>query len=107
MTVGELLGRMSATEFAEWLAYDRTDPIGSWRNDYMAAVVATTIANFSGRAKRPLKPEAFLPQYGPKKAQSAMDMLGRLKLAARLGDEASRLRTERSVKVAAKKAKKT
>lgn len=104
MSVAEAQQRISAHEFAEWRAYDLRDPIGPERADLMAAVVATTVANFSGRAKRSLRPKDFLPQFGPKPRQSPGDMMNRLKLAARLGAEAQRLRAERQAKVAERKA---
>lgn len=107
MTVDEMLGRMSAREFAEWRAFDLRNPIGPERQDLMAAIVATTVANFSGRAKRQTKPKDFLPTYGVKKRQSPGDIMNRLKMAARLGAEAKRLRDERAAKAAQKKAKKT
>ena len=43
-TVGELERTMTAREFAEWQAYDRLDPIGGYRGDIQAAVVACAMA---------------------------------------------------------------
>jgi hypothetical protein len=36
---------MSSHEFAEWLAFDRLDPIGAERADLRSAIVASVIAN--------------------------------------------------------------
>lgn len=35
---------MDSAEFAEWLAYDRLEPIGDRRGDFQAALIARTIA---------------------------------------------------------------
>ena len=43
-TVGELEQTMSASEFAEWQAYDRLDPIGAYRGDFQSAVIARAMA---------------------------------------------------------------
>ena len=43
-TVGELERTLTAREFAEWQAYDRLDPIGGYRGDLRAALIATAMA---------------------------------------------------------------
>lgn len=43
-TVAELSETLSITEFNEWLAYDRVDPIGGYRGDLQAAVIARSMA---------------------------------------------------------------
>jgi len=53
-TVAEAQSRISSREFAEWLAYDRLEPIGAVRDDWNAALVAQTVAGiFAGRGHRP------------------------------------------------------
>ena len=37
MTVGELSAKLSASELYEWMAYDRFDPIGGYRQDIQTA----------------------------------------------------------------------
>ena len=103
MPVAEAQVRVSSREFAEWRAYDLRDPIGSDRSDLMLSIVAQTVANFSGRVKRPLKHTDFLPKYGARKRQSAGDIMNRLKLAASLGAEAKRLKDERAKIIADRK----
>ena len=45
MTVGELLARMSSRELTEWAAYETVHgPLGPRRDDFLAALVAHTIA---------------------------------------------------------------
>lgn len=43
-TVGELEHTMTAHEFAQWRAYDRLDPIGGYRGDIQAAMIAASMA---------------------------------------------------------------
>jgi len=64
MTVRELLSRVSASEIAEWMAYDSLDPIGRERGDLQAGVIASTIANTMGGGRKdgqPHKPVDFMP----------------------------------------------
>ena len=60
---------MSSAEFAEWMAFYRLDPFGSWREDYRAGTIAAATVN--SRAFRPkhdksLGPDAFMPTFDPK-----------------------------------------
>ena len=43
-TVAELSATLSITEFNEWIAFDRVDPIGGYRGDLQAAIVARAMA---------------------------------------------------------------
>ncbi len=40
MTVGQLTAQLSEDELVEWIAYDRLDPIGSYRSDVQTALLA-------------------------------------------------------------------
>ena len=42
--MGELERTMTAHEFAQWRAYARLDPIGGYRGDIQAAVIACAMA---------------------------------------------------------------
>lgn len=66
--------RISAREFAEWMAYYQRHPWGGERSDYSAALICSTVANVSGRAKKQFQAKDFMPQYGPKKKQSIAEM---------------------------------
>ncbi len=63
-TVRELQTRMDSHEFAEWMAYYRIDPYGSWREDYRAGIVASTLANVN-RTKdaKVFTPQDFIPEF--------------------------------------------
>lgn len=45
MTLGEMLDRMSAAEFAAWMRYANLEPFGERRADARAALVAMIVNN--------------------------------------------------------------
>jgi hypothetical protein len=45
MTVAELLGRITSTEIAEWMAYYSIDPFGEIRGDMRSAMQCCLMAN--------------------------------------------------------------
>lgn len=65
---------MSMSEFKLWLAYSRIDPIGQWRGDLQAGVIAATVANCHSRKHR-YKPADFMPKFEPKQADEEMEAL--------------------------------
>lgn len=83
-TVGELQERMSSREFAEWMAFAQVEPFGPEREDFRAALVAQTVANFSGRAKKALTIEDFMPKFDEVPEQDKSQSI-KAKLAAFLG----------------------
>lgn len=63
MTLSQL-GEMSAAEFDLWAAFHQQYPIGQERADLHAGIVASTVANFSGKQLRDgesLAPADFMP----------------------------------------------
>jgi hypothetical protein len=79
MTVGELERRMSAVEFAEWLAYTRYFEAlpDSWRETGLLA--SAVLAPYSARGRTP-KAEDFVPIEKPPQHQDQMfDQLRQLK----------------------------
>lgn len=62
MTVGEMMQRMSHTEFAYWCAFHGIAPIGETRADLRAGIVAATIHNANITKKKDAKnPLDFMP----------------------------------------------
>jgi hypothetical protein len=56
---------MDSAEFGDWIAYDSLDPIGRWRDDFHAALIASTILNTT-RTKKSDKvyvAKDFMPQW--------------------------------------------
>jgi hypothetical protein len=79
MTVGELERRMSAVEFAEWLAYTRYFEAlpDSWRETGLLA--SAVLAPYSARGRTP-KADDFVPIEKPPQHQDQMfDQLRQLK----------------------------
>jgi hypothetical protein len=61
-----LLGRISARELTEWMAFDRVcGPIGQQRDDQLAALIAERVTNSlsSGKGRR-MAVTDFLPRWG-------------------------------------------
>lgn len=62
MTVGEMLGRMSAREMSEWMAFAEIEPFGAYMEDIRAGTIASTIANVHRRAgAAAVKPIEMVP----------------------------------------------
>lgn len=74
---------LTAEQIDEWEAYDRIDPIGSWRDDFRMAMMCSLITNIaravhSKKGVEMTTPEDFMPDWtgeekGMKK-QSVEDM---------------------------------
>lgn len=62
MPVGEMLGRMSSAELAEWRAFYGIEPWGDERADLRMGILASLYANSKRRrASKRLKPIDFMP----------------------------------------------
>jgi hypothetical protein len=75
--------QLSATQIAEWEAFDKLEPIGKLRDDYRTALLCTLIANmFSNKKSKPAKLTDFLLQWDkkPKKRQTIEEMKSMLQL---------------------------
>jgi len=69
--VGELLDSISSDELAEWAAYYRLDPFGSYRSDLQAANVAMWIAQVNAKKGHVFKLSDFMLKFGePEKPKS-------------------------------------
>lgn len=62
----ELQRRMSSAEFTQWGSYYALEPWGWDAQNWRMGVVASTVANYSGNIKKPVKPSDFIPR-APKK----------------------------------------
>lgn len=83
MTVRELLRRIDAHEFAEWMAYAQIEPFGPLREDLRAGVVAT--AAVAPHVKRAPTPTDFFPELDPNHGEPILldDPQEQAKLVAR------------------------
>ena len=81
MTVGEIERRMSAVEFAEWLAYTRYFEAlpDSWRETGLLA--SAVLAPYSAKGRTP-KAEDFVPiEKPPQHSDQMLEQLRQLKNA--------------------------
>ena len=76
-TVEEVQRRMSSSEFTDWCAFYALEPWGWDAQNWRMGVVAATVANYSGHAKKALKPSDFMPR--PPKRLSPTETLRLLK----------------------------
>ena len=60
-TVDEARASLSSAQFVDWCAFYSLEPWGFQADAWRMGVVASTVANYSGRVKKPLKPSDFMP----------------------------------------------
>jgi hypothetical protein len=68
------LDELTSTQLSEWEAYDKIDPIGTWRDDYRMAYLACTIVNIvkqlyaeKSEKLKLLAPMDFMPVWDAEK----------------------------------------
>lgn len=67
-SLDELLHTVSSEELTMWRAFDLREPIGDWRHDLAAGVVASTLANVHrGKNVEAFAPRDFMPLTPQKK----------------------------------------
>jgi hypothetical protein len=75
-----LLARVTATELAEWAAYERVaGPLGAPRADLQAGIIAATVANANRGKGRAAIPADFIPEWDRKPAQTWQEQLAAVK----------------------------
>lgn len=58
----ELSRSLSSAELAEWMAFDRLEPIGGPAADLRTGILASTVANVARRGRgKPFSPYEFMP----------------------------------------------
>lgn len=75
------------SQLHRWLAYNRIEPIGYWRGDHQAAVMAAGVSNtliglFAKRGTRGRKIADFMPDWKPRKITDPQAIWGQLRMAA-------------------------
>jgi len=63
-----LLEQLTAYQLAEWEAHDKIDPIGTWRDDYRMAYLATMMVNLTvqvhgKKGAKLMSPMDFMPEW--------------------------------------------
>ena len=61
MSVKQLLTTTDSDELSEWIAYDRFNTIRPERQDFLAAMICTIIAN--SNSKKNYKVKDFMPKF--------------------------------------------
>ncbi len=54
-TVAELEQSLGSGELTEWLVFYGIEPFGAVRDNLHAAIISSTIANYSGKLRTPIK----------------------------------------------------
>jgi len=84
MTLEEMMERMSADEFAHWVAYDKLDPIGAERLDFLAARLEATLINqWLKKGAEPVRPIDLMADYGELRAKEKAAAKQRAKMIRR------------------------
>lgn len=79
------MDQITSAQLSEWEAYDKIDPIGTWRDDYRIAVLDSLIVNIvsklyakKGHTPKEVLPMEFMPNWTGEKRidrkQSVDDM---------------------------------
>ncbi len=65
---------MTSADIAEAMAFERMEPIGEYREDLRAALIASTIANCNRSSKsKPFTLSDFMLEFGEKKEKTIDD----------------------------------
>ena len=104
------MGQITSEQLTEWEAYDKIDPIGTWREDYRLAVLDALIVNIvsklyakKGHTPKEVLPTDFMPSWTGEKRierkQSVSDMksvLMAIAAAAQKKEQQDKIDKERS-----------
>lgn len=105
MPVAELLERMPATEFDDWLRYEQIEPFGEIRADFRIAQLASLIANVNRDPQKQPKafgPMDFMPDF-TKAAKKPTSVKRQAAKAAKREAKAERIYEAKMTKLAANK----
>jgi hypothetical protein len=93
MTRSEMMARMPASEFIEWVAFDRIEPFGDRRADIHSALIRTMMANMFARKEGdpPFPVEDFIPSFEPRpeRIQTPEQQLNLMKMLAVISKKSS------------------
>ncbi len=62
MSVARAQEEITSAEFVDWCAFYSLEPWGCEVEHWRMGVLASTVANFSGHAKKHVKPRDFIPR---------------------------------------------
>lgn len=84
MSVRRAMQEIDSREFSHWRALDRIDPIGPYREDLRAGIVAAAVVNATCRPDEPMTAEEFLPRWKRADAEPSPEEL-KAKIEAAFG----------------------
>ena len=69
---------LSSNQLSEWEAYDRLDPIGTWRDDFRMAYLSSLITNLTisvhgKKGAKTTNPIDFLPEWGGQREDKVVE----------------------------------
>ena len=80
--------QITASQLAEWEAYDRIDPIGTWRDDYRIAILDALVVNIvsklyakKGAVSKEASPMDFMPNWSGDAPTQQKQSVGEMKSA--------------------------
>ena len=75
MSVARLQREVDSREFAEWIAFNSTDPFSVNRTEGMLSILCALVANqHLKKGMKPFHPEDFIPKYSTPKRESSEDL---------------------------------
>lgn len=96
---------MTSAQFSEWEAYDRIDPIGSWREDFRMAYLASVITNLAlsihgQKGVKMTTPMDFMPDWsGERKEEPQQQSVDDMKkIFMELAGEPTTVKKELAIK---------
>ena len=70
------MDQLTSVQLSEWEAYDRLDPIGTWRDDFRTALLASIVTNvamgMAGVKGKMTKPLDFMPNWNGEEVETAV-----------------------------------
>jgi hypothetical protein len=71
------LDHLTSVQLSEWEAYDRLDPIGTWREDFRMAYVSSLITNLAisihgKKGTKPMNIMDFMPKWDSQEPENTV-----------------------------------
>ncbi|MDP5211072.1 hypothetical protein [Microbulbifer sp. 2205BS26-8] len=76
----ELLASTDSAELSEWMAFSKCEPWGYEADNWRMGQLAATVANYSGRVKKPLQAKDFMPPSMKTRRQRLAESIAKFKV---------------------------
>ena len=79
-----MLDQLTSKQISEWEAYDKLDPVGTWREDFRLAYLSSLVTNISikvhGKSGAKLTtPMDFMLEWGKEKEETVQQSVEQMK----------------------------